>query len=33
LPFSAYSSFKQLVTEVENILSQIGEQFQVKFAA
>ncbi|HIE01212.1 MAG TPA: IS630 family transposase [Thiotrichaceae bacterium] len=32
LPFSAYSSFKQLVTEVENILSQIGEQFKVQFA-
>ncbi len=32
LPFSAYSSFKQLVIEVENILSQIGEQFQVQFA-
>jgi len=32
LPFSAYSSFKQLVIEVESILSQIGEQFQVQFA-
>jgi hypothetical protein len=32
LPFSAFSSFKQLVIEVDKILSQIGEQFQVQFA-
>ncbi len=31
LPFSAYSSFKQLVAEVEPILSQIGEQFKIQF--
>jgi len=29
LPFSAYSSFKQLVIEVENILIQIGERFKI----
>lgn len=32
LPFSAYSSFKQLVIEVENILIQIGERFKINFA-
>lgn len=32
LPFSAYSSFKQLVIEVENILSQIGDQYRIQFA-
>ncbi len=32
LPFSAYSSFKQLLTEVENILSQIGTRFKIQFS-
>jgi transposase len=32
LPFSAYSSFKQLVIEVENILIQIGQRFKINFA-
>jgi len=32
LPFSAYTSFKQLVIEVENILIQIGERFKINFA-
>ena len=32
LPFSAYSSFKQLVIEVENILIQIGDRFKINFA-
>jgi len=32
LPFSAYASFKQLVIEVEEILSQIGEQYRIQFA-
>jgi len=31
LPFSAYSSFKQLVIEVENILSKIGDQYRIQF--
>jgi transposase len=32
LPVSAYSSFKQLVIEVEKILIQIGERFKINFA-
>ncbi len=32
LPFSAYSSFKNLVNEIENILKQIGSKFRINFA-
>jgi transposase len=32
LPFQAYSSFEQLVKEVENILRNIGEQFKICFS-
>jgi len=32
LPFSAYSSFKDLVTEVKNILTQIGSKLRINFA-
>jgi transposase len=32
LPFSAYSSFENLVKEVEKILRNIGDQFQICFS-
>ncbi len=33
LPFSAYFSFEQLIKDVEYILTQIGEEFKINFAA
>ena len=33
LPFSAYLSFDDLVTEVENILAKIGSEFKIEFAS
>jgi hypothetical protein len=32
LPFSAYTSFKDLVDEVENILRQFGSEYKIAFA-
>lgn len=32
LPFSAYTSFKSLVNEVENILRQFGSEYKIAFA-
>jgi len=32
LPFGAYSSFDNLVNEVENIFWKIGDQFQICFS-
>jgi transposase len=32
LPFSAYLSFNNLITEVDNVLKNIGSKFKINFA-